>query len=204
MNHDLQALTTTESRDLARCEKIIERGQKTFLEVGIALSEIRDRKLYRERADTFQDYCSQVWGFTRQRAHQLIEAAKVETQLQECQPVVDANPVLPTERHARELARLPEEQRAGCLEDAKEKYGEGMTAAQLREEVDLWAADNEEPDLDGTADDAVDEPPPIKPTASHEPKFFDQLRQTIDDGAAKYGKPFMVEWLELQIQRLEG
>lgn len=148
------ALSATESRDFARLEKTIEKGVKTFVAVGGALAEIKARKLYRERAETFQDYCQQVWGFTKQRAYQLIEAANVEQQLAETSTRVDS-PAVPSERHARELARLPREYRENCLADAKAQYGDGLTAKQLRHEVDLYLG-SDEPD-EPAADDKPDE-----------------------------------------------
>jgi hypothetical protein len=41
-------LSTEEKKSLKRCEKIIDRGAAEFLRVGLALREIRDRRLYRE------------------------------------------------------------------------------------------------------------------------------------------------------------
>jgi hypothetical protein len=48
---------------------------QSFVEVGAALIEIRDAKLYRDGFDTFDDYCSERWDFSRQRAYQLIDAS---------------------------------------------------------------------------------------------------------------------------------
>ena len=44
-------------RRLAELELVIERGLKTFVEVGAALLGIRDGRLYRETHATFEDYC---------------------------------------------------------------------------------------------------------------------------------------------------
>jgi len=132
---DMNALTTTEKTDLARCERVIERGQKTFLEVGKALAEIRDRKLYRERCETFADYCTQTWGFSRQHAYRLIDAAHIEDQLQSVSPTGDNSPVLASERHARELRRLPEEDRAEALDEARQRFGGNPSVAEVAEVV---------------------------------------------------------------------
>lgn len=63
--------------DLDQLEVIIERGQQTFIEVGRALMEIRDRRLYRETHATFEAYCGERWGWTRQHAYRHIDAAQV-------------------------------------------------------------------------------------------------------------------------------
>lgn len=82
---------------LESCEQVIERGLGTFVEVGNALLTIRDQKLYRADHDTFESYCQQRWGFSRSRAHRLIEASEVAAVL----PIGNK----PTnEAQARELA----------------------------------------------------------------------------------------------------
>jgi hypothetical protein len=92
----MTAITKPETADLARLERIIERGMPKFREVGEALAQIRDQRLYREKWGTFEEYVKQRWNWTRQRAYHLIDAAAVAAELPaECQPVVD------TERKAR-------------------------------------------------------------------------------------------------------
>jgi hypothetical protein len=90
---------------LPELEVIIERGQETFIEVGRALMEIRDRRLYRDTHATFEAYCKERWGWTRQRANQLVDAAHVATAL--------TTDVVTNEAQARAmLANLdPEERR---------------------------------------------------------------------------------------------
>jgi hypothetical protein len=70
-----QGLSASERKALDRHETVIERGQRTFVEVGLALRAIRDGRLYREQDSTFDAYLRRRWGFSRQRAHQLITAA---------------------------------------------------------------------------------------------------------------------------------
>ncbi|NJL33925.1 MAG: hypothetical protein HC893_08770 [Chloroflexaceae bacterium] len=53
--------------ELERCEQIIERGLKTFFEVGAALVRVRDLKLYRVEHRTFEAYCQERWGIERRR-----------------------------------------------------------------------------------------------------------------------------------------
>ena len=57
-------LTKPEQGELARCEHIIDCGISTFFDVGNALSEIRDKNLYRASHSDFQAYCDNKWGFT--------------------------------------------------------------------------------------------------------------------------------------------
>ena len=68
-------LTLADGARLDECEATIERGLKTFTEVGQALMEIRDARLYRGKYGTFEAYCEVRWAISRPRAYQLIEAA---------------------------------------------------------------------------------------------------------------------------------
>ncbi len=118
------ALTAAEQNSFARCEKIIAGGLRTFQEVGTALLEIQRDRLYRQVAATFEEYCRERWGFTRQRAHQLISASKMST-------TVD----IANERQARALGVVPEADREAVVRAARAKAdraGRAMTADDIR------------------------------------------------------------------------
>ena len=145
------ALTNTDEQRLSICEKTIERGLGTFREVGNALMELRDLKLYRCSHETFADYCQERWGFTHGRARQLISAAKVQS---------DTTVSLSSERQARELARVPEDQRQEVLDLATEKAdGKPLTASILKATAKEWLtpADEPEPRVYAEEDDEDEE-----------------------------------------------
>ena len=128
----VMVLSLTESDALRACEASIERGRKIFHEVGTALLRIRDQRLYRAEHSTFEDYCRVRWNWSRQRAHQQIEAAQVVENLS---TTVDSlgpmGPIPETERQARELVGLePQEQRA-AWQEALEENGGGLPTAQV-------------------------------------------------------------------------
>jgi hypothetical protein len=85
---------------LTELEDVIQRGMDTFVEVGAALFEIRDDRLYRASHTTFEDYCQERWGMSRRHANRTIEAASVAGILG---PI---GPKPATESVAREIARL--------------------------------------------------------------------------------------------------
>lgn len=67
----------TPSRTLAELENVIERSKETFIEVGEALAEIHDRKLYRQLGfRSFGTYGKERWGFSRAHVYRLMSAAK--------------------------------------------------------------------------------------------------------------------------------
>jgi hypothetical protein len=101
-------LSTDESLELERCEAIIERGLKTFFEVGSALLRVRDLRLYRVDHPTFEAYCQERWDFSKTYANNLIAATSVRNNLTTM--VVTELPE--NERQARPLAHLePDQQR---------------------------------------------------------------------------------------------
>lgn len=89
---------------LEALETVIARGLQTFVEVGKALAEIRDRHLYRATHRTFDDYCRQRWEMDRTYAHRTIAAAKVAANLL---PIGNAPTV---ESQTRPLVQLPPDQ----------------------------------------------------------------------------------------------
>ena len=72
-----EPISLAESKRLIELEKVIEAGQQTFIEVGTALAEIRDARLYKADYKTFENYCVSKWGFKRAHAYRLIDAADV-------------------------------------------------------------------------------------------------------------------------------
>ena len=121
MKAHTEAIEIASRRRLAELEKVINRGKKSFVEVGRALAEIRDLRLYKPEFKSFEDYCQEKWGWTKQHAYRLIE----------CAPVVKSNPQVTSINQARELARVPEADRAEVLEAAVEAGP--LTARTIRE-----------------------------------------------------------------------
>lgn len=114
---------------LADLEAIIERGLTTFVEVGLALMAIREGRLYRDTHVAFEDYCKERWGFSRQRAAQLIDAAEVSSML-------DTPP--DNARQATELARLKDNPDAvrEVWSEVREAKGGKATTADVRDFTD--------------------------------------------------------------------
>lgn len=103
-------------------EATISRGWRTFIQVGEALEEIRAGHLYREDFRTFEEYCQKVWNWSRQRAYQMMDAAKTASVLEEVGVTVTH------EREARQLkpvaqavAAAPVAQRKSVFEEALQK-----------------------------------------------------------------------------------
>lgn len=80
-----QSSPTAEASRLLDLETTIETGletcERTFFEIGVALTEIRDGRLYKATHSSFDAYCLARWGFTKSYAETLIRAAVIVKQL---------------------------------------------------------------------------------------------------------------------------
>jgi hypothetical protein len=160
---------------LGDLEEVIERGLTTFVEVGNAIREIRDSKLYRESHGTFEDYCRERWGWSKRHANRQVEAANTAEILGPIGPI-------PTEAVARELAPLkgdPETMNrvwGGVVEEARQT-GEGVTAEKVR----AWVQERKEPSA---------------PWSDDELRLKEMLEagRTTVVSMAKDGHPNLVAW----------
>ncbi len=128
-------LSPSESTRLEKCEAVIKKGLRTFVEVGNALLEIRDSRLYRQEFDTFEDYCRKRWQMSYRRAAQLMDAAEIVSNLNNCSET-------PThESQVRPLTKLePEEQREAWNEAVKDSSNGKPTARDVEAAVDRFKA----------------------------------------------------------------
>lgn len=125
------ALTAEERQDLAGLELVIDRGRKAFVEVGAALGEIRDARLYRETHATFEDYLAERWQMSRPRGYEMIQAAEVARSLS----AMADTPAVENERQARALATAPEAERAEVWQEAVARAGGEAPAARVVADV---------------------------------------------------------------------
>ena len=119
----IEELSPDEERERHRLELKVERA---FYEAGAGLRDLRDLRLYRSTHKTFEQYCQDRFGHSRQKSNYLIGAADVYKNLTTncCQNSADdlttnRAQILPTlEGQARPLTKLqPEEQRL-CWQQA--------------------------------------------------------------------------------------
>lgn len=116
-------LTPTEISTLSKHEATIKKGQKTFLDVGHALAEIRDDRLYRTKYLNFDEYCKAKWGFSGTHAYRKIAAAEKASQMAPRGETIPA-----TEKQLRALPDDPVEA-TEVWEDAQAETGEEQPSA---------------------------------------------------------------------------
>lgn len=123
--------------ELLEAESIIQGGLKSFRRVGEALRLIRDSRLYREGYATFEEYCQTRWGFSRSRAHRLIEATDT---VDELLPMGNIDELPASERQARALSDCSDDNEtrsqvwAAAVEESK-ATGEKITAKKITEKA---------------------------------------------------------------------
>lgn len=152
-----QELTTVEERDRLYLERKIERA---FYEAGKALQELRDKRLYRSTHNTFEEYCRDRFGHSRQKSNYLIAAAGVYDNLTTngCQnPPIDdlttnnsqilptngtdnlttnSGQMLPTnERQVRSLTSLEPSQQREVWQQAVETAGGKVPSGRIVKDI---------------------------------------------------------------------
>jgi hypothetical protein len=120
-------LTEVEQLALAEAEQVIERGLKTFVEVGNALTAINESRLYRTSHQSFEAYAKERWNLSRPRAYELMTAAEVMSAM------ADTEQLPSNERQVRELAKVPEPERADVWRETVERTEGKPTAAAVAE-----------------------------------------------------------------------
>lgn len=110
-------------------KKIIRDGQEEFVKVGMALMDIKDTKTYLLDSSSFEEFCKKEYGFTKRYALFLISSSAVVEDLPE-----DAGPLVPSERAARALGKLPKNKRAKVIRKIV-KSGKIVTTETIAEVV---------------------------------------------------------------------
>ena len=115
------SLTVSEANRLTELETTIEKGLQTFVEVGNALLEIRDSRLYRRTHSTFEQYVKERFKMTDRRARQLMDSAEVIENLNTGTTV----PFPSSESVTGPLTELPPEEQKETWKEAVETAPNG-------------------------------------------------------------------------------
>jgi len=117
--------------DYLACEEVSDSGWSTYVQAGLALATIRDRRLYRQECTTFEEYCRSRWEYGRRYVNQLISAAQVFTSLG-----ANGSQTPTHERQVRPLVGLTAEQAQLAWDKAVQRAaGKTVTARLLKNVV---------------------------------------------------------------------
>ena len=70
-------LSKIESGEFAKLCTVVHRGLSGFIEVGLALSELNLKRLYRDEYETFEAFVQDKFKLSRRRAYQMIDEAQI-------------------------------------------------------------------------------------------------------------------------------
>jgi hypothetical protein len=122
-----EELTEAEAAELHRLEHKVERA---FYEAGAALREIRDKRLYRSTHRTFEEYCRDRFGYSRQNANYFIAGASVVDNLINLTTICCQ--ILPTkEIQVRPLTKLEPEEQCHVWQSAVEQAGNKIPSGRI-------------------------------------------------------------------------
>jgi hypothetical protein len=154
---------------------VIKRNLRTFVEVGLALRELRDEQLYKELGyPTFQECILAEFGLTRrQSAYEHMQAAEVDKALS---GITDKPANLAVSMELFPLLAKPRQLRKAWNEAIKQTKGKAVTAIVLAEIVERLTKPGTtrpkkgETDEGHRADGERDEPEDVEPEEPEEPE----------------------------------
>jgi hypothetical protein len=126
-----EELSESEQRDRLHLERKVEHA---FYEAGKALTELRDRRLYRSTHKTFEEYCRDRFGYSRRQPYLLMDAAVVfENLAEKCDPM---DHILPTsERQVRPMTNLEPEEQQKVWQQAVQKAGGKIPSGRIVQDI---------------------------------------------------------------------
>ena len=134
-----EALSEAEVLELESLESTVQRGLRAFWEIGQALRILRDKRLYRQCYDTFEEYCINRWEMSRRSAYYLIDAAAVYENVNHGSQILPAN-----ERQARPLTALtPSEQQKVWQQAVSTAPNGKITATHIIQVVKAYQKQND-------------------------------------------------------------
>ena len=151
MSQSLENITMIEALRRNELEKIIKKGFVPFMEMGFALAEIKEKKLYRDLYATFEEYCKEKWGFSRTYSYYVIKGSEAIKSLPQ-HTFTRVN----TEKQARAVSKVRPEKRNDVVLAASakaESEGRPMTSTDITD-----AASEQEPPVDIESTTVAPEP----------------------------------------------
>jgi hypothetical protein len=113
--------------DYKRVDKVIRKGTKTFQEVGRAMVEMHDGKLYKHKFDTFEDYAESC-GFSRRNAYKIIKAIHTMIELEN---VPESSQI--SREALTKLADIPADKKTEVLEKSLQRGNGNPTGRDIIE-----------------------------------------------------------------------
>lgn len=166
---------------LAHCERLIETGVGAYFNMGLALREIQEHKLYRHEHSTFEEYLNARWGLKPSTAYRCIGAAITTRAL------IDGGETEPPrkESQVRPLVGLDESDAREAWSAARDiAGGKRPTARQVAEAVSRVEESKRDPTRSyALSSQSVDWGTPTEVVAATRELFGGQI--TMDPASSK-------------------
>lgn len=123
----MELIIVVNKDELERLEDIINKNLQSFYELGNALREIRDNRLYRDVLgfETFEEYCKVKWDFSKSHINRTISASNTVD-------ILTPIGVIPkAESQTRPLTRLEPQQQIEAWKKVVETAPDGKITAAL-------------------------------------------------------------------------
>ena len=128
----LEPLPPEEQKELDIMLVELKSGWQIFRNVGTALGIVAEKKLFRSKYLTFEEFCLGELGYSRPYAYNLIGSAEVSTQMSSIEDIT-IKPV--NEAQCRELINVPKDKRADAWKKVIEVAGNQPVTAKIIHEV---------------------------------------------------------------------
>ena len=194
-----ETLTAPERDRLVECENVIRKGLGTFLEVGRALAEIHDNRLYKETHKDFKRYCKDVWGLGKSTAYQKIEGYRVVNLLENKMSAIADT--FSNEYQLRPLTRLKEDgdrlKAAGILKEALDQNPKAkLTGALVNKAVKEVKGETIKRNITETKKQVESTQLVSKLFKNQYKVMVDIISEEQDNGWKNSSKKEVVKWLE--------
>lgn len=110
-------LSVVERREFQKLEAIIDNAIACYVESGHALNKIKDEKLYREHAVSFDKYVEMRFGINKQAAYRLMTSSLIKKRIEAMEREIPESATISNQASLCLLGTVPEE----LLSDVVEK-----------------------------------------------------------------------------------
>jgi hypothetical protein len=187
-----ETLTADEAVRSEQLEQVVYEHVGSFIEAGNALAEIKDRKLWRNRATSFANFVAYYWPeIGASQAYRLMAASAIVAELADTDSPTGETPLPTKERVARALTKLKntDKRQAAWAEAVARSDGAEPTAAVVEEVVAEALAAEKAKAPKKSAPPPADEPDPDEiedPDLARQREQAASRRQAVAEKATKY------------------
>jgi len=101
-----KAMSEEEQRRLKALTSVVKKSLKVLVDTALALAEIKNGKLYREKYKTYTDYCREVHSMSKSYSNNLLKSGRTLLEMTSIEAEFPDLKIPVKESHLRELAKI--------------------------------------------------------------------------------------------------